>query len=87
MRCGGGGGIRTPADRYQPGLFSRQLRSTTPAPLRCAVYRMRRVRSGRREKVRAAAEIRMQHGGELDAPVWLRPVLQQRRQDARDGEA
>ena len=29
----------------------------------------------------------MQHGGELDAPVWLRPVLQQRRQDARDGEA
>lgn len=45
MRCGGGGGIRTPADRYQPGLFSRQLRSTTPAPLRRAVYRMRGCRS------------------------------------------
>ena len=45
LGCGGGGGIRTPADRYQPGLFSRQLRSTTPAPLHEGVYRMLRRRS------------------------------------------
>ena len=42
LGCGGGGGIRTPADRYQPGLFSRQLRSTTPAPLHEGVYRIGR---------------------------------------------
>ena len=45
LGCGGGGGIRTPADRYQPGLFSRQLRSTTPAPLHEGVYRIRQPHS------------------------------------------